>query len=523
MKYAEIIPQIRTIPKLAFFDYQIPNTFSVQPGQLVLIDFRGTTQIGLVSKIKTNTAAKKIKALQKVLSDYQLGSTELDFLKWFSQYYYISPALALKTILPPIPLKKQNTSAALPNDYPYHKITVSKNRLPQIRAAITKTLAKPAPTLLYYNSFNEKLAYYHGLIQAQTKQTLIIVPEKQEAYQLASYLKQYQPLLIHAPLAKNQHWQMWQKIFKNKVNLIIGTKIATFVPPANLGQIIIDDEEDKSHKNYDQNPRYHVRTCAQKICQLNKIKLILTSQAPSIEANYHYPKIELRQPRPNRLRLINLEDERKQKNYSWFSSELLRQMAAQKTFLLFNRKGLSNLLICQDCQEIYPQQKLTACPSCHGQRLKNAGFGTLKLAQELRQIYPNKKIIQIAKDDQPLPSAAELRQADIIIGTEYAWRHLDIDKIDFIGIISVDHQLLIPDYKTNENVFQLITKLSNLGKPLLLQTNQPDNPTIQAAIHRDYDRFYQNELAQRRLLQYPPFRLRLQKINKNNNIIIDYL
>ncbi len=511
--YAEIIPQLRTLPHLKTFDYQVPSTFNVHPGNLVEIDFRSNKYTGLVLKTKSYTRAKKIKSIEKIIDTYKFSNTYLKFLLWFSEYYQISPALAFKTIFPEIPKKK--SSIPLPQvPSPDKKISISKNRLPEIKKALESTNYH----LIHYNNFSEKIAFYTGLVRAKhasSKQTLIIVPEKKDVLKIASYLKQFDPLIIDSGLSKNQLWKTW--LSKNK--LIIGTKTAIFFPPDNLDQIIIDDEENKSHKNFDQNPRYHTLACAEKIANLNNLKLVLTSQAPSIESNYKYKKINLLKEYINKPRLINLEDERHRKNYSWFSEELIAQISNKKSLLIFNRKGQAKLLVCKDCHEVLPFEKIRFCSSCQSQNLKTAGHGTSKLIQELRQLLPNKKIVQIDKET-PLQKNQEY---DIILGTEYALSVLDLDKIEFIGILSVDHQLVQPDFRAQERTYQMITKLINLNKPLLLQTNSPENPIIQAALHQNYQYFYEQELASRKVLNYPPFGNPIKQIKKNKHTIIDYV
>ncbi len=512
--YAEVIPQLRTLPHLKAFDYQVPSTFNVHPGDLVQIDFRSNKYTGLVLKTKTSTRAKKVKSIEKIIDSYKFSETQLKFLQWFADYYKISPALALKTIFPEIPQKKH--SLDLPQaSSPKKKIFISKNRLPEIK----KVLKATNHHLIHYNNFNEKIAFYTGLIK-KSKQTLLIIPEKKDVLNIASHLKQFNPLIIDSSLSKNQAWETWLSIKSNKSKLIIGTKSSIFIPPDNLDQIIIDDEENKSHKNFDQNPRYHVIACAEKIAELNKAKLTLTSQSPSIESNYKYKKQDLLVRTEHRsVQLINLDDERQKKNYTWFSEELITNIKNKKSLLIFNRKGQAKLIVCKDCHEVFPFQKTLSCPSCKGQNIKTAGHGTGKLIEELRQLLPNKKIVQVDKET-PLPPNQEW---DIIFGTEYALNVLDLDKIEFIGILSVDHQLVQPDFRAQERTYQLITKLINLNKPLLLQTNSPENPVIQAAIHQNYKYFYEEELKNRKILNYPPFGNPIKQIKKNKHTLIDYV
>ena len=486
--YAEVVPQLRMLPNLGIFDYEIPKGMKIKPGDLVEIDFRKNKYPGLVLNTKKTTYASKLKAINKKINDYQFTKQQLEFFKWFFKKYNVSPALALKTILPEIPKRVLDAKPLQSKDA--KTLNINKNRVEQIKQGIKTTTENKKPTLIHYNQYNEKIAYYSGLIK-QYKQVLIIAPELQEVFKLGAYLAQYKPVLIHGQLSKNQEWNTWKQIINDEVKLILGTKTAIFIPPQNLDLIIIDDEEDRSHENFDQNPKYHARTCAEKIAELNKIKLAMTSQAPSIGAHHKYKKTDLLLPTTHHPQLSNMDDERKQKNYSWFSTALLNEIKIKRSFLLFNRKGLAKLLVCESCHEVYVHQEMESCKKCGAHKLKMAAYGTTKLTQELRKTLPNKKIVQLDKDTKASEVTSDF---DIVIGTEYALRNLDFDKIDFVGIISVDHQLIIPDPQAAARVFQLITRVINLGKPMILQTNAPENVTLQAALHQNYEQFYKQEI-----------------------------
>lgn len=510
--YAEIIPQIRTIPKLGVFDYKITPGLNIKKGDIVKINFRNTEKVGLVYSIKKSSRYKKIKPVISKVDDISLSLTQLDLITWMAKKYEVSLALAFKTVFPEIPKRKRDVLAKTRHVSSLHDIKIKKDRINNIQAAVKQTGQQKKPYILHYNDINEKNAFLLGLIkQYKKKQVLIIVPEKKNVFELAAVFKNYSPTLIYSGLPKNQQWQTWQNIQNNETKLIIGTKTAIFVPPDNLELIVIDDEEDKSHANYDQNPKYHVLDIAKQLIN-NRTKLVLTSQSPSVSSYYGNESIKLLNKMNNKVHLIDLEKEKQAGNYSYFSNRLIDLIETHnRSLLLFNRKGEAKWLICRNCQEILPYSSTSHCPNCKANNFKKGSFGTSKLLNDLKQIFPNKKIMELTKDNPDKSFDPEKPGPDIIIGTEYALRVLDLDSIDLMALISVDHQLTIPNWQASERVFQLITRIINLNKETAIQTNSADNILINNAVHRDYDSFFKREIASRKQFGYPPF-------DKNDNI-----
>jgi primosomal protein N' (replication factor Y) len=275
------------------------------------------------------------------------------------------------------------------------------------------------------------------------------------------------------------------------------------VPPDNLGLIIIDHEEDRSQINYDQKPKYAIVDIAQKKINSNKsIKLLLTSPAPSITAYHHFKHYNLHCNQFIKAHLINLKEERLNGNYALFTEQLIDSIKKnRRSLLIYNKKGDVRLLLCQNCKEVVPSS-IVSCPFCHSLNFKNISYGIKKLKKDLEKIFSDKKIIAIEKNGVEKDIN---NNWDIAIGTEYALRIIDINMVNFIALISVDHQLAVPDYQASERVWQLIRKIINFNKKCSIQTNSMNNIVIQSAINNDYLSFYHHELATRKKFHYPPF------------------
>lgn len=501
-KIAEVIPYLRTIPSINFFDYSCPASLNLRIGDIVKINFRNQEKIAFIYKFKNNSIYKNIKPILSKIDKISLSENQINIITWLSAKYQISLPLAFQTIFPEIPKKNHSFKSkdGIDSDVNFLKPRILKNRVSIIKNYIDQIIKAKENILLTYSNNNEKNACLMGLLDNLNfkKQTLILVPEKKDLFYLNILLNKFKPTIIHSGLNKNKLWQAWQKIKFNETNLIIGTKTAIFMPPDNLETIIIDNEEDKSHGNYDQNPKYHVLDIAFK---LNK-KIILTSVAPSIGSYYHFSKKIKLFDKKNIIEIIDLNSEKARGNYSYFSEKLLNSLAKnKKSLLLFNRKGEAKYLICKQCHEILPYQTTQYCPFCRNLDLKKVSFGIKKLLSDLKKIFPDKIIYELSDDNRKINS----NQYDIIIGTEYALKEINMDIINFIGIISVDHQLAIPHYQSSEKVMQLILKIAALHKPTMLQTHSPDNFIIQCACQQNYEDFYQHEIKMRKKYHYPPF------------------
>lgn len=497
---AEIIPLIRTIPQLGVFDYTIPDVMYIKVGDIVKINFRNQEKIGLVYKIKPRSFFKKIKPIIAQIDNININKEQISLITWLAKRYKISLALAFKIIFPEIPKLAKKIKNI---DYSRKKLTVHKKRIAVIKKTAQAICRQKKPILLHYDDENECNAVIAGLLQKSIKQVLIVVPEKKDVFDLAAIFNKFSPLLLYSGLSNGYYWQAWQKIKNNRVKVIIGTKMAIFVPSDNLERIIIDHEEDQAHFNFDQNPKYHVLEIAQKIIEYNSsIKLVLTSQAPAVSTYYKFPHYEMLNKKKVLTHLIDLKNEKLNKNYSYFSRQLIDLVKQhRRSLLLYNKKGEVKLMICRDCHEIVPSPAIS-CPFCHCLHLKNISYGIKKLKSDLEKILPDKKTIAVEKEKMKIIG---IDNFDIAIGTEYALRALDLKKIDFFALISVDHQLVIPDYQAGEKIWQLITKIINFHQEFAVQTNNMNNFIIQSALQQNYQQFYEKELALRKQFHYPPF------------------
>ncbi len=402
----------------------------------------------------------------------------------------------------------------------------------------------------------------------QNQQTLILVPEISLTPQTVKNFEQRfgkNIAIIHSKLKPTTKEKAWQAIANGTTKVIIGSRSAIFAPFQNLGTIIIDEEHDDSYKQ-DQAPRYHAVKVAQKMTELLQLKVVLGSATPALESYYQaengqFAKAEMlarvnQQGALPLVEVIDLREELRASNLSIFSRKLdqkLRQtMHLQKQAILFlNRRGAASAILCRDCGYVAkcPDCQIAftyhsrayfeglslnkermichhcglvaaiphTCPACQSARIRYLGLGTQRVEEEISQKFPHKKIIRADKDTtsteedyQTLYQSLRDQKADILIGTQMIGKGLHLPAVTLVGVMLAETTLTIPDFRSAEKTFQLLTQVAGrAGREefgeVIIQTYLPDHYAIQCARQHDYHQFYQQEIAFRRELNYPPF------------------
>lgn len=520
---AEVVPYARTIRGKDAFDYCIPADIEVERGSGVWIRFRNQNTWGVVWSVKKRSALP-MNRLQAVLSvsNPRLSSDRVRFIQWFARYYCISLPHALKTIEAPRVKRVRGVQIPFVTGIPSARITIPSTHIKKIREAIGD-VQQQSHSLVLYNHSDDRLILYRGLIQSHGGPVLCIVPEYTDVPPLLPAFKNFR-VIVSGPrgFSPSQHAALVSQITEpptEKPLVIIGTKQLAFLPPPLFSLIILDQEEASSHKQYDMNPRYHVRLALWKQLQfLQRAQhthrtphLVWTSHAPSIDAfslvtNAQLQLVDIRRPwKAQHIQIINMEDERQRQNRSWFSEACIQKVAqSKKSFLFLNRTGEYAIAYCQDCHAVQPLHTLR-CSQCQGNRMRSSRKGTRALEQELRTLFAHKKIIRVDREqDLKQLSPALLADAEMVVGTEKVLRLIPMSAFDLIVVISIDHLLLYPHFQSHERVLQLLSRLAIARIPLLIQTHVPEHPVIVAGVTNDVTVFARTELQMRMVLSLPP-------------------
>lgn len=422
-------------------------------------------------------------------------------------------------------------------------------------------LEKEDTYLLHGVTGSGKTEVYIKLIEKVLKKhktALMLVPEISLTPQMVHRFSEVfgnQIAALHSALSEGEKYDEWRKINRGEVPIVIGARSAIFAPLSNLGIIIIDEEHSDSYKQ-DNNPRYDARDVAIIRSKTNHCPLIMGSATPSLEAFARAGKgVFQLLSMPNRINgkklpqveLIDMNQEIKKGN-SYFSSRLIEQIKKrlqkkEQVILLLNRRGYASFVTCKNCGYTAkcPQCDITLtyhktsnmlrchycgyatnlkkkCPECREESISSLGIGTERVEEELKKILKNTRILRMDYDTtsrkgthSKMISEFKNHEYDILLGTQIVAKGLDFEDVTLVGVINADTSLNIPDFRSSENTFSLLSQVSGRsGRSIkegsvIIQTFNPDHYAIQFVKSHDYIGFYKREMQIRYQLKYPPY------------------
>ena len=419
----------------------------------------------------------------------------------------------------------------------------------------------PHSALLYGVTGSGKTLVFLKLIAhclEQGRRALVLVPEISLTPQMILRLKSQfgrRVAVQHSALNHTERLLQWQMIQDGGADIVVGTRSAIFSPLENIGLIIIDEEQEHTYRS-ESAPRYSAHEMARQRAAENGALLLLASATPSTESFYaaqhgRTQLVRLTQryggnPLP-KVQIVDMRAELASGNpreISLAMEDAIRRNldAGKQTILLLNRRGYQTMAQCEDCREVLKCQKCsvpmvyhksahkvlchycgsqmeppTVCPS-RGGKLQYRGFGTQKAEEELAKLFPDARVLRMDQDSTAAKDAHEKLLArfanheyDIMVGTQMVAKGLDFEDVTLVGVLGIDSLLFAQGFRAYENVFSLITQVvGRSGRArdpgfAIIQTTDPDNPVLNLAAAQDYDAFFQQEIAYRKLGLYPPF------------------
>ncbi len=500
---------------------------------------------------------------------------QVELMRWIAAYYFSPLFRALKLFLPVPFVKKKTLQNNLSEELagyefnPRHSLSEDQKSVLERFEKTAKTVSLlhgitgSGKTEIYLHIANKCLREGH--------QVLLLVPEISLTPQTLRHFTRHftqKIAVIHSQLTGKEKEREWMSIFKGDARIIIGSRSALFAPFTDLGCIMIDEEHDSSYKQ-DQSPRYNTLHVAEQMAKMLNIKILTGSATPTIETyfkakNGQYELLELE----NRIHagsggnlpithVVDLREEIKKKNFSIFS-ELLRQKIGQKlenneqSILFLNRRGAASAVICRECgyvskcnrcdvpmtyhnrfaveDSVYHAERLIChhcgriekvphlCPTCQSHYIRYIGLGTQRVEEELNRFFPSSRTLRADRDTTGKKDSFKAiyetflnQQADILIGTQMIAFGLHIPKVNLVGIVLADLGLTIPNFRSSERTFQLITQVAGragrekIRGEVVIQTYLPNHYAIRHAAAHDYKGFYEQELALRKNLKLPPY------------------
>ena len=419
-------------------------------------------------------------------------------------------------------------------------------------------------SLLYgVTSSGKTLIYIHMIREmiAKGKQVLYLLPEIALTTQIISRLKGYfgdEIGVYHSRYNAQEKVEIWNKVLRNEFKLVIGARSSVFLPFQDLGLVIVDEEHDRSYKQFDPAPRYNARDIATYLATLFDAKVLLGTATPSFETwfntehdkyglirldrrygDVHMPKMEL----------VSLREAAKKKKLkSHFTQDLLngieKSLDQNEQVILFqNRRGYAPVSMCQTCGFIPKcvncdvsmtyhrafdelkchycgsrQKPLTACTACGSPDIRIIGFGTEKI-EEVLSVYIQGATIERMdldtvrgkKGHERIINKFEDREIDILVGTQMVTKGLDFDHVSLVGILNADQLWSFPDFRAGERAFQLMVQVAGrAGRKdkqgrVMIQTYEPTNRLLQYVLNNDFIGLYETEMVERKNFSFPPF------------------
>ena len=422
--------------------------------------------------------------------------------------------------------------------------------------------AAPHAALLYGVTGSGKTLVFLKLIERCLqlgKRALVLVPEISLTPQMILRLKSRfgkRVAVQHSALNHTERLLQWQMIQDGGADIVVGTRSAIFSPLENIGLVIIDEEQEHTYRS-ESAPRYSAHEVARQRAAENGALLLLASATPSTESYFaaqhgRTQLVRLTQryggnPLPH-VEIVDMRAELASGNPREISLALedaIRRNldAGKQTILLLNRRGYQTIAQCEDCREVLKCQKCSVpmvyhksahkllchycgsqmdpppqkCPTCGG-KLQYRGFGTQKAEEELAKLFPEARILRMDQDSTAAKDAHEKllakfarREYDIMVGTQMVAKGLDFEDVTLVGVLGIDSLLFAQGFRAYETVFSLVTQVvgrSGRAKDpgfAIIQTTDPNNPVLNLAAAQDYDAFFEQEIAYRKLGLYPPF------------------
>ena len=399
----------------------------------------------------------------------------------------------------------------------------------------------------------------------QGKTAIMLVPEISLTPQMVQRFKSRfgeHVAVMHSGLSQGEKYDEWRKIEREEAEVVVGARSAIFAPIENIGVIIIDEEHEASYKQ-EETPRYHARDLAIWRSEYHHCPVVLGSATPSLESRARaqknvYQRLRLTQ-RANQaatlptIDVVDMRQEVENGNVSSFSMSLQEKLQErleknEQSVLLLNRRGYSSFVMCRDCGYVLPcpncdisltlhmdsktmkchycghEERIPyRCPNCGQDKIRYYGTGTQKVEEELQTLLPDSRILRMDVDTTRRKGAHEkiLRtfgegQADILLGTQMIAKGLDFPNVTLVGVLNADTALNLPDFRSSERTFQLLTQVSGRAgraeKPgeVIIQSFNPEHYAIQLAKAQDYEDFYTKEMYIRHRGDYPPYYFTVQ-------------
>jgi len=564
---AEVIPAVKLPQGLTqFFSYEISEDLQdeIKIGDMVEIPFGRKKIMGIVKHIKEKSGEEKfkLKKIEDIKKEMGFSKRQLEIASFVSEYYHSPLSLIIKTMLPEITKKDARTKIDLSRA---EQVADSDEKTEK---SLIQKLDSSKKSLFLHSLGQKRHEIYRMLCEKQSdhSQILLMFPEYFDIYSSADfYIEQFgeeKVAILSSDITKNQFFSEWQKVKSGTAKIVIGTRQAVFAPFKNLQFIIVDDEHSSSYKQWDQNPRYHGVETAIELAKIHDAKIILSSPTPTTGSYCRTQKdfelIDISQKPVTAPKIIDMEIERKNGNYSFVSEELkeelLRKIYNKKQALILIPRlgektvhqckdcghiaecescqtpliGYKNKLYCSRCKQIY--ELMESCPKCQSKNISAFGGGSQRISEEIEEIFENKniRIVQLDsstsednKKNQKIYADFSKGRIDILVGTQMIWKNWVMSDLELIGIVFPEIIFSSPGFRSREKSRQFLERIYRLAqdKTVIIQSRKPEHKYFSDIMNESAEDFLKKEIKNRQEslsgFQYPPFGKLIKLIYKD--------
>ena len=543
------------------FTYSSSNK-KLKVGQSVIVPFGKKEEIGIIWKTNVTNSNFEIKNISKIIENIILKPLTLKFILWTAKYTLAPIGSVLKLFLVNKEVVDYVLESKIDNQIIESSVTLNKDQ-ENAKLEIFKSINNSyKPVVLEGVTGSGKTEVYFEIIDHIIKnksQILIMVPEISLTPQLEKRFKKRFGIDIfiwHSKISKKNRQKIWHHCYQGDQIIVVGARSSLFLPFANLGLIVVDEEHDSSYKQED-NIRYHARDLAIARSTIEKNKILLASATPSLETinntkSKKYDHVYLSKqfsgtPLPE-ITIVDLNIQKLEKD-KWISKSIIDQIKKcidnkEQALIFLNRRGYSPLTICNHCgyrhecsqcsswMVTHQQKKIFLCHQCGFQKkinlncpkcnendsIKFIGPGVERVAEELDYLFPKNKVSVMSSDNVNTPNKIKKfiddiddKKIDIIVATQIMAKGYDFPNLSFVGIIDADAGLFGGDPRAIEKTFNLLQQVGGragrakkLGQ-VFIQTYFPNQQIIQSIKSRDRESFVNKALEERKKFGIPPF------------------
>ena len=565
MQYIDVVIDNKSVYTDSFFTYSAPD--DVKAGARLTVPFAGRKKPVEAYCIRTGVEpdfdVSKTKEIASVDEDRSLSEEMVDTAIWMRRRYGTKYIDGLKMFA--AQGKREPGAADSTGDAPCdpgYELTAGQRRAAE-RICGAVEAGKGGAFLIRGVTNSGKTEVYMRAVEkalSKGKTAIILLPEIALADQVAARFRarfgSSEVATLHSRLRTSERLGEWLRIRRGEARIVVGARTAVFAPLDDIGVIVIDEEHESTYKS-DHNPKYDTIDVAYKRAAGHRAVLVLGSATPSVVSYYRaetglYGLIVMDErigdSEMPELEIVDMRKETAAGNTSVISRGLAAGTDAalargEQVIFFLNRRGFSTQILCPDCghKMTCPDCGITltyhktvnaavchycgrkfplpkSCPDCGSSIIKYAGAGTEKVEAEVKRLWPDAVVSRfdidtVASGGDPAKVIKDFQsgKTDILVGTQILAKGLDFRNVGLVGVINADVSLNIPDYRSSERTFQLITQVAGRagrtgGKSrVLIQTYDPGSDVIKEAAAGDYEEFYESELLHRSIMNYPPY------------------